>query len=84
MIRVAIFLVLLFLAFLAARVVRLLWAAVLSRSRKARTVEGEMVRDPICGVWIDRRLAIVAGAGAGAVQVCSENCRRALEKKAAL
>ena len=38
-----------------------------------------MVRDPVCGTWIDRRLALPAQRGGEAVAVCSEKCRRALE-----
>jgi hypothetical protein len=33
----------------------------------------------VCGTWIDRRLAMPAGGGAGVVSVCSEKCRNALE-----
>jgi hypothetical protein len=39
----------------------------------------EMVRDPICGTWIDRRLAVVGRRGAETIPVCSEDCRRRLE-----
>jgi len=38
-----------------------------------------MVRDPVCGTWLDRRLAVAARRGAETVSVCSENCRRRLE-----
>jgi YHS domain-containing protein len=41
--------------------------------------DGEMVRDPICGTWIDRRLALPARRGGATVPVCSEKCRAALE-----
>ncbi len=41
--------------------------------------EGEMVRDPICGTWIDRRLALPGTLRGAAVAVCSEKCRKALE-----
>jgi hypothetical protein len=82
MIRVAIFLVALFLVLFVARVLRLLLASVL-QGRRARTLEGEMVRDPVCGVWIDRRLAVEAVARSGTVPVCSEACRLALQRKAA-
>ena len=41
--------------------------------------EGDMVRDPVCGTWIDRRLALPARRGGEAISVCSENCRRSLE-----
>jgi hypothetical protein len=42
-------------------------------------LEGEMVRDPVCGTWLDRRLALPARRGADTVSVCSEDCRRRLE-----
>jgi len=82
MIRVAIVLAALFLVLLVARALRLVLASLL-QGRKTRTLEGEMVRDPVCGVWIDRRLAVEAVAGTGTVPVCSEACRTALQRKAA-
>ena len=41
--------------------------------------EGDMIRDPVCGTWIDRRLALPARRGGETISVCSENCRRSLE-----
>ena len=38
-----------------------------------------MARDPICGAWFDRRLAVRGHLGAETVEVCSEDCRRRLE-----
>ena len=38
-----------------------------------------MVRDPVCGTWIDRRLALAGMRAGRSVPVCSEKCRRALE-----
>ena len=51
------------------------------RSKKfaARSVEAELVRDPVCGTWIDRRIALCGRSGGEAVPVCSETCRRLLE-----
>lgn len=82
MIRVVLVLALLFLALLVARALRAFWVSLL-QGRRRRIVEREMVRDPVCGVWIDRKLAVPATARSGAVPVCSEACRDALEKKAA-
>jgi hypothetical protein len=78
--RFALYLALLFLILGLARMVRL-WLAGHrgGRSFHTRSVEGEMVRDPVCGTWIDRRLALSAGRSGDAVPVCSEKCRRALE-----
>ena len=39
-----------------------------------------MVRDPVCGTWIDRRLALAARNGEEWIPVCSEQCRQRLEK----
>jgi hypothetical protein len=44
-----------------------------------RALEGEMVRDPVCGTWLDRRLAVAARRGSDTVAVCSDDCRRRLE-----
>ena len=83
MLRVTVFLLLLFLILLLLRVLRQLLAFFFApRARGStppREVAGEMVRDPICGTWIDRRLALSAGRGRAAVAVCSEKCRDAVE-----
>ena len=41
--------------------------------------EADMIRDPVCGTWIDRQLAVPARRGGETVAVCSETCRRAIE-----
>jgi len=46
------------------------------RGRVAR--EEDMIRDPVCGTWIDRRLALPARSGGSTVAVCSEACRKSL------
>ncbi|HEY6929366.1 MAG TPA: hypothetical protein VJA66_06795 [Thermoanaerobaculia bacterium] len=82
MLRVAAFLLVLFSILLVLRALRQVLAFFLrppSRPPAPREVAGEMVRDPVCGTWIDRRLAMPAGSGAGIVSVCSEKCRNALE-----
>ncbi len=38
-----------------------------------------MIRDPVCGTWIDRRLALPVRRGGETLAVCSETCRRSLE-----
>jgi YHS domain-containing protein len=45
----------------------------------ARPVEADLVRDPVCGTWVDRRIALSGRSGGEAVSVCSEKCRRLLE-----
>jgi len=74
----------LFLVFLFLALVRM--ARPFLRSRRARdrraapaAIEAEMVRDPVCGTWIDRRLAVPGRRKGEAVAVCSEQCRRRLE-----
>ena len=47
--------------------------------RKSAAREADMVRDPICGTWIDRGLALPARRGDETIPVCSEGCRRSLE-----
>ena len=78
--RIALVLFLVFAALLVLRALRLLLAAFLTaRTRPdghvASIEEGEMVRDPVCGTWVDRRLALAARSGEGWVPVCSEECR---------
>lgn len=75
----AVFLVFLFLAVL--RMARPLLRASRARSGGStpRPPEAEMVRDPVCGTWIDRRLALSVRRGGETVAVCSEKCRRQLE-----
>jgi hypothetical protein len=48
-------------------------------ARRGGTLEGEVVRDPVCGTWIDRKLALTARRGEETVSVCSEACLRRLE-----
>lgn len=82
MARVVLVLVLVFLALTVLRALRVFLARLLDRSHAARRpppTEGEMARDPICGSWFDRRLAVAARLGAETVEVCSETCRRRLE-----
>ncbi|HTY41057.1 MAG TPA: hypothetical protein VMH79_04210 [Thermoanaerobaculia bacterium] len=45
-----------------------------------RVREAELVRDPVCGTWIDRAIALTARREGRDVPVCSEACRRELEK----
>jgi hypothetical protein len=76
----AVFLVFLFLAILRmARPLLHAGRAKYAGRSSARPIEAEMVRDPVCGTWIDRRLAVAGRRGAETVPVCSEQCRRRLE-----
>jgi YHS domain-containing protein len=75
----------LFLLLVVLRGLRIFFSAVF-RSGSAGQSGGRpdaheevMVRDPVCGVWIDRRLALSARRGGEIVPVCSEKCLRQLE-----
>ncbi len=77
--RLALLLFLVFAALLMLRALRLLMAASFPARPRPHgppaSNEGEMVRDPVCGTWIDRRLALAARSGQEWVSVCSEECR---------
>jgi hypothetical protein len=81
MARAVLFLALLFAALYVLRALRVslsLWL----RNRRPRAPaprEGEMARDPVCGAWFDRRLAVTGKRDGEPVEVCSEGCRRRLE-----
>ena len=84
MARIAVLLFLVFLVLFALRILRAMVETFLAGRRQApRTsagaIEGEMVRDPVCGTWIDRRLALAAKSAGEWVPVCSENCRARLQ-----
>jgi len=61
------------------RGLRIFFTAVFRKPGPGPAREQEMVRDPVCGTWIDRRLALEGRRGADSVPVCSEDCRRRLE-----
>ena len=82
MLRIALVIFLVLAALLALRVLRLFVSGRFPRpggGAPPGAVEGEMVRDPICGTWIDRRLALAAKSSGEWVPVCSEKCRSAAE-----
>jgi hypothetical protein len=82
MLRIAILLFVVFAALLVLRVLRVLFAGRSPQPGSERypgAIEGEMVRDPICGTWIDRRLALAARSSGEWVPVCSEKCRAQAE-----
>ena len=54
-------------------------SGMLGRRASPPPSESDMVRDPVCGTWIDRRLALPARRGVETIQVCSEECRHQLE-----
>ena len=82
MLRIALLIFLVLVLLLVLRVVRIFAAAYRSRpgsGNPPEAVEGEMVRDPVCGTWIDRRLALAAKSSGQWVPVCSEKCRASAE-----
>ena len=84
MARIFVLVFLVFLVLLALRVLRVMAESFLAGRRQGprtspRAIEGEMVRDPVCGTWIDRRLALAARSAGEWVPVCSEKCRARLQ-----
>jgi YHS domain-containing protein len=41
------------------------------------TNRGQLLRDPVCGVYVTADKAITERSGAGTAYFCSEKCRRA-------
>jgi hypothetical protein len=83
--RVVLFLFLLFALLLVLRALRVFLAGFLNTPRETTrppAEEQEMVRDSVCGTWIDRRLALAARRKGEWVPVCSEGCRKRLESRA--
>jgi len=81
-IRFALALALVFLLLGLLRIARSLLAlSRAGRSSRPGAIESEMIRDPVCGTWIDRRLAVSARHAGEPVAVCSEKCLRALESR---
>jgi len=79
MIRLIIFLVLLFL------IGRMVWrfmyglfegAGMLKEPRGRERAAVKLVRDPICGVYVVPTRALTAGSGASTQYFCSEKCRQ--------
>ena len=82
MTRVAIFVALVFLVLAFLRAARfLLQPRAGRRDAMTRGAESEMVRDPVCGTWIDRRLALSGIANGRTVAVCSERCLREVQSR---
>jgi hypothetical protein len=89
LLRFVLLIVLAFMFLTVLRGLRIFLAAFLGRPGPARDPrvrggagrirEAEMVRDPVCGTWVDRRLALVVQRAGEAVPVCSEKCRARLE-----
>lgn len=83
--RIVLYLFVLFLFLTVLRGLRIFFAAVFrsqgrpGAARPGGMREAEMVRDPVCGTWIDRGIAVLARKGAQMVPVCSEQCRHRLE-----
>lgn len=85
MARILLFVFVLFLLLTVLRGLRIFFQAVFRSPGAARpagrggTLEAEMVRDPVCGTWIDRKLALTARRDDETIWVCSEACLRRLE-----
>jgi hypothetical protein len=82
--RLVLALLLVFLALAVLRALRVLMAGWMRGGRPAGRplpTEGQMARDPVCGVWFDRRLAVAGRLGDERIEVCSDACRRRLEAR---
>lgn len=83
MLRLVLLLLVVFFLLLVLRGLRLLWVSLVAPHTRVPApppaVEGEMVRDPVCGTWIDRSLALAGRRGQDWIPVCSEKCRKRLE-----
>ena len=87
MLRIVLVVFAVFLLLTVLRGLRIFLAAFLRQpgsgaARPGVTRAGEMIRDPICGTWIDRRLAVPGRRGDEIIPVCSEQCKTALEAQA--
>ena len=86
--RLVLLVVVVFLFLTVLRGLRIFFAAVFrpparrGAARAGGMREAEMVRDPVCGTWIDRGLAVLGHKGSETVPVCSEECRHRLEASA--
>jgi YHS domain-containing protein len=59
------------------RVLRTLLAGAAGRQRQQTTGHAPaMVRDPVCGMYLDPSLAVKAQSGRELVYFCSEECRK--------
>jgi hypothetical protein len=81
MARAVLLLALLFAALFVLRALKVSFSRWLQSGRPKPPAprEGEMARDPVCGAWFDRRLAVTGRRDGEPVEVCSEGCRRRLE-----
>ena len=48
-----------------------------ARGTPIKTFKREVLRDPQCGTYVDRELAVPAESSEGTLYFCSEECRRA-------
>jgi hypothetical protein len=84
--RLVLFVVVLFMLLTVLRGLRIFLRAFLRPASQAAAPraegprEAEMVRDPVCGTWIDRGLAVTARRAGQDVAVCSDDCRKRLEQ----
>lgn len=79
--RLLIILVLLFVLYLAVKV--LIGLAYLSSQRRKRREQsgGEMVQDPVCKTYIPKSAALAKYSGGQTVYFCSQQCVDAFDQK---
>jgi YHS domain-containing protein len=46
------------------------------RHTAAPELRGAMVKDPVCGTWVDPRIALALPSSKETIHFCSEECRR--------
>jgi YHS domain-containing protein len=68
-------LILLIVFWLVRRFLLQLFAKVGERIEPGSGAPGRMVKDPVCGMYLDPRLAISVPTKKGAFYFCSEECR---------
>jgi YHS domain-containing protein len=44
-------------------------------------LRGAMVKDPVCGTWVDPRIALALPSGKETIHFCSEECRKAYSEQ---
>ncbi len=53
------------------------------KQRERRIIDGEMVRDPECGVYVDAKSSITVSSGNTVYHFCSYDCREKFLKRIA-
>jgi YHS domain-containing protein len=84
----ALLILLLFMRYLLSRVIAVLLPPSAQRrsatsGSRSRTIGGEMIKDPNCGMYVARDLALTVQTREGHLSFCSEECRKEYLRKRA-